>query len=313
MLNSQGGLVVALAILGVVLIVGAAGLLVQDRSRVLAPGEGAERVRSHRIRGDVASVLCVAGGMLVAATAEESFAYGHGQIVALLPTFVGACLLAVFSAVEGTWPRPGGPVRTASIRVRRLAGLSSGRLLAFVGIWTVGLLGAGGTSAAMASGPRQISRVLDDGRSFAVTPFPGWWFGLPVLVGTGVLLAWASMVIRVILTRPAVANLSDEHDLELRRQSTRRVLGGLQLVMSLSLAGLVAAAGQSLRTLGLGEGGDGSVALVVPISSGHVLAGGLLLAVALVIAVGGAIGCVLPQTSRSHRAIMPATGEGEVQ
>lgn len=300
-----------LVALGAVLIVAAGWLLVQDRSRAVAAGERGARVRAHRVRGDVASVLCVSGGLLVAAAVASLGGYGHGRLVALLPTLVGACLLAVFTAVEGTWPRPTGSMRTASVRVRRVADLSCGRLLVFVKVWGVGLLVALGVFTATASGPRQVSRVLADGQTVTAAPFPGWWFGLPVLVGNASLLVWAWIAVRVILARPAVADLGDEQDLELRRQSAGRVLGGVQFVMSLSLAGLVAAAGWSLRGLGMGGQGSGSVAVTAPVSTGLVRSGELLVVLAATVVVGGVVGCLLPRGSRRHRLAVVTAREAE--
>lgn len=294
-----------IALGGIAMIVVAAALLVRDRTGVLAGGDSATGVRAHRVRGDVAGVLCVVGGLLVALGAASRFGYGRGQLMAALPALVGGCLLAVFMSVEGTWPRQAGPVRTASVRARRLADLGVGFLRGLVGLWAAGLVVAGIAFATVASGPRQASRMLDDGRELVITPFPGWWYGLPVLLAVAVLLGWGSVVIRLILTRPAVEGLDDDRDLGLRRASAGRVLGGLQLVLGLSLAAMLAAGGRGLRILGQGEGGTGSIAVAGPVEPGLVGAGGALMALAVVVVVVAVVGCVLPMALRAAVAGAP--------
>ncbi len=289
-------------IIGLVGITLAGALLVQDRAHAVVAGQGIARARGHRIRGDLAAAACVGGGLVLTVAVAGARGYGNGRLVACLPALVGGCLLAVFTGVESTWPRPRGSIRTASVHARRLPDLGAHRLVALVGTWAVALVLALTCFAVVASGPRQVTRGLAGGRELVVSPFPGWWYGVPVVLAVAVLVGWTWGVLHLILARPAVPGLAEEEDLELRRRSARRALAGTQLAMSLTLASQLAVAALALRALGLGEGGTGSVALAAPTSSAYVGLAVALGVMAALVTLIGVVACFLPTRSTQRGA-----------
>jgi hypothetical protein len=96
---------------------------------------------------------------------------------------------------------------------------------------------------------RAITRSFPQG-SATSGPFPGWYFGLPLIAAVVVVLVAAEGVLRLVATRPTVAGADPAWDLALRRLSAHRLLRGTQLVLAWTAAGVLLVAGAALRNVG---------------------------------------------------------------
>jgi hypothetical protein len=142
---------------------------------------------------------------------------------------------------------------------------------------------------------RDIERVWDAASSGAAGPFPGWFYGGPLLVATAVVVVATEVVLLLVARRPAVADTAPADDLALRTVSARRVLRGTQLVLAWTLAGVLFVAGTALRSVGTIEV-DG----VGRTSVGLVAGGTTLLLLGLAVALAG------PPQPRGARCTPPA-------
>jgi hypothetical protein len=176
--------------------------------------------------------------------------YG-GVLAALYPVTAGLAYLAVHAFGEHTWPRPAGPVRRATLVRRDPADVAPRFLRVAAWVWTALIavaLVVGGATA----GP--------GGRSFAVgsttswqsaSPYPGWYYGVWLLPACVVVLVAAEAVLRLVAGRPAIVDAAPEYDAASRRLSAHRVLRGSQLVLGLSLSGVLLTLGYGPHAVGL--------------------------------------------------------------
>ena len=180
-----------------------------------------------------------------------------GLATGLLPALAGLAFLGVHAIGEATWPRPAGQVRRASLERRTIRDLAPRLGLTAVATWTTGLVVAllGFGLAADATG-RTVSVTFENGGSTA-SPFPGWFYGLPLLGATALVLAATWGTLHLVATRPAVADAAPRWDVALRRLSAHRVLRGAQTVLGLTLVGVLGVAGRALHSAGSGGSVDG--------------------------------------------------------
>ena len=155
----------------------------------------------------------------------------------------------------------------------------------------------------MQLGPRQVARALPDGGSTIAQPWPGSYYGLPLTISIVALLVGTAAVLRLIALRPAVVGVTPDWDMRLRRRSAAHLFRGIQLVLALTLAGVLALAGQALRQLG-DQWVIGDLRTVV--STAHSTAGAALLITALAVLVCGAAAAFLPAQRRRATALEPA-------
>ena len=142
--------------------------------------------------------------------------------MATLPALVCAVAVLTAAVAELTWPRPGGPVRTANLAARRPARP----------VWLGRLVVAGliATAAALVVG---TLTAAPDGRSFERTsggvvssgsPYPGWSYAVAVGSAT-LLLALATWFARArVDARPTLGPGREVLDAAVRGASTVRVL-----------------------------------------------------------------------------------------
>ncbi len=296
---------------------GAVGLgvlvLTAVRGPAPAPSEAARAaVRHGAVVHGVALVALVAalvGVPVLAAQLVHGPAQGLG--LGLAPATAGLAFAAVQAVGEATWPRPTGQVRRAILVRRTTRDVAPRRLRAATWGWAVlGTLAlvAGGLAA---DGGRSVSRTFPTGGTTS-GPFPGWYFGVPLLVAIAVVLLAAEVVLRRVATRPAVADADPEWDLALRRLSAHRVLRGAQLVLAWTAAGVLGVGGAALRSVG--DAVPGAAAA----SGLHVAVGTTALVLALVAAVGGAVVALVPaapvpasfRVGAGDPAADPAAGAG---
>lgn len=298
--------------LSLVVVGGALGLLWWDQRVTVAPNDAARRAVRHAAYTSAVAVACLAGGVLAAVGAGTGLSGvprglsgafgGPGRLLAVLPAASGALFIVAHAIGDLTWPGPQGRQREAGLEVRTVSEVTPSGLVRWT--WAMGaLLVASAVAFGLAeSGPRTISRTLENGQTFTVGSFPGWWFGVPVLISMiGVALACAA-TLRIIAARPVVTGTSADWDRWLRRRSARRVLRGSQLVACMSLAGMSLFAGTTVRSLGLG---DTSGYLATTVSPGYVVVGTIISWLALAILAAGTLVALVPV--RDHAPELQAT------
>ena len=271
---------------------GALGMLRWDQRRTVAPNDAARRALRHAAYTSAVALACLAGGLLAAVGAGLSGVLGGmGRLVAVLPAAAGALFIVAHAIGDLTWPGPQGRQREADLEVRTVSELTPTGLARWT--WTMGALLVVATVAfgLAASGPRTISRVLEVGRTYTLGSFPGWWFGVPVLISTIAVALACAATLRVVAARPAVVGTSSDWDRWLRRRSARRVLRGSQLVACMTLAGMSQFAGTTVRSLGLG---DTSGFYPTSVSPGYVVVGTIISWLALAILAAGTLVALVP-------------------
>ncbi len=216
--------------------------------------------RRHAVLTTVLAVLAGLVALLAGSSAAGSTSgLATGLWTGLLPALAGLAFLGVHSIGEATWPRPAGQVRRASLERRTIRDLAPRLALTAVATWTAGLVVAllGFGLAADATG-RAVAITFANGGSSA-GPFPGWYYGIPLLGATALVLVATWGTLHLIAARSAVADAAPQWDAALRRLSAHRVLRGAQTVLGLTLVGVLWFGGTALRSVGGGSTIDGAV------------------------------------------------------
>lgn len=248
---------------------GAGAFLWFDGRRVVAPSTAARRAVRHAVLTAVVAAVPLVVGLGLPLFEFVSVRLPSPHLLAALPMASLVGVLAVYAVGEVTWPKPQGATRQATLTARTAADVAPPVARTLVRIWAGATVVAAIAFALVASGPRRVSRVIDQYDAFTVGSFPGWLWTGPIVALMLVVLVLCEVVLKLIASRPAVLDVSEEWDMWLRRRVARRVLRLVQLVIGLTLAGLVALAGTALRKLGLGDwwGAD------FPPSAVHTVAG----------------------------------------
>lgn len=236
-----GGLLVVAAVVAIAVAAGA-------RGAGPSPSEAAAAARRHAgavtaLAWFAAVVVSLVAGPLLARTSSGDVA---GVVVGLVPTLAGLTYVGVHAIGEVTWPRPTGAVRRAALQRRTLRDVAPRVMSGAVAVWLgalalVALLG----SLTAAPDGRSVEWTFARGSSSA-SPYPGWHFSVPLLVGGLVVVGAAVLVLRLVASRPAVVDAAPEWDLRMRSLSAHRVLRGVQLALGLTLAGQLLMAGIAL-------------------------------------------------------------------
>lgn len=204
--------------------------------------------------------------------AGGSPALGRGVLVGLVPAGVGLAFLAVHAVGELTWPRPTGAVRRAVLTRRTTADVAPRLLRRSTWAWATGLVVVLVACGAVSPDGRSVARAWEGGGG-AAGPFPGWFYGVPLLVAALVVLLAAEGVLRLVARRPAVTDAAPAWDLALRRLSAHRVLRGAQLVLGVTSGAVLAVAGSAVRNLGDPMGGPHHSAGLVALGAAVALLG----------------------------------------
>jgi len=171
-----------------------------------------------------------------------------GVLTGLAPASAGLLFLGVHLVGERSWPRPTGTLRRAALVRRTPRDIVPGWLRTVVLVWTA-LLGATLVTCGIVSiDGRSVTRTWPGGASTA-GPFPGWFYGLPLLAATLAVLAGTVGVLRLVAGRPAVEDAQPAWDLSLRRLSAHRVLRGVQLVIGATTSGVLAVASSAVLSI----------------------------------------------------------------
>ena len=293
--------------LSLLVVGGALGLLWWDQRRSVAPNDAARRAVRHAAYTSAVAVACLAGGLLAAVGGQDSGVMtGMGRLVAVVPAATGALFIVAHAIGDLTWPGPQGRQREADLEVRTVSGIAPTGLARWT--WTMGALLVVATVAfgLAASGPRTISRTLENGQTYTLGSFPGWWFGAPVLIATIAVALACAATLRVIAARPAVVGTSTDWDMWLRRRSARRVLRGSQLVACMTLAGTSLLAGTTVRSLGLG---DTQGFYATSVNHGYVVVGIIISWLALAVLAAGTLVALVPVRDHAPdpEAAVPST------
>lgn len=236
-------LLINLIALAVVTVVGVA-VLVWDQWRTPAPSGAARVPKRHAAIGAGVAWACFLGALFVGFSPVVVGNMGlqdlplGGRTVALVPAAAAVVFLVVHGAGDLTWPRPRGSVREARLAPRAADDIAP-RWLHRMVLGTAGVLVAGMiVLGSIADGPRTFVAASSDGEAY-----PGWWYGVPVIIAVLVLVAAMEGVLRLIALRPAVVGVPATWDMALRRRSARRVLRGQQCALALTGAGVFYRAG----------------------------------------------------------------------
>lgn len=177
-----------------------------------------------------------------------------GAVQALTPFAVAAVFAMVRSAGELTWPRPRGAVRAAPLARRTPWSVGGSRLrwvLGTAAALTLVLVAAGFTANETG---RQFSSApvnLPEGvLSSSSGPYPGWTYGVPMLLGLAATLAVTWVALSVITRRAPLHGLPAVHDAAVRRTSAGRLLAVVQLCLGGALGGVTIAAGSAVMSAG---------------------------------------------------------------
>ncbi|WP_454042662.1 hypothetical protein [Cellulosimicrobium sp. Marseille-Q8652] len=283
MLGNPLPLPVALAVdLGLLAAAVVAGALWWDGRRAVVPSTAGGRAVRHAAMTSAGAALLVAAGVALPPLYLYLGLAGLGaRVAAVLPLVALVAALGVHAVGELTWPRPLHRQREARLVARSAADVVPGTTRRVAWGWGGGIVVAGVAFGLLSDGPRSISRGTGPYEAYTVAPFPGWLWTVPVVVAAVVAVVVSEVVLRLVASRPAVEDVSEEWDMWLRRRVARRVERVTQLVLGLTLGGLVAVGGLSLRWLVLGDGDD--VRTGPGLSPGHVVAGNALLVVGLVV------------------------------
>jgi hypothetical protein len=250
---------------------------VAGRGAPAAPPVPAWRRAVRRV--DTLSLVAAAVGVvaaLVAATvlptALVSVTATPGLLAALGPVLAGAVFVLTLALGELTWPRPQGDRREAFL-VRRppLAPVRpfAARLVpAWLALGTVVVVVAGLTAR---PDGRSVGTSTHDAAglllsSSAAGPFPGWPYGVPVLVGMVALVLLHLWVRHLITRRPAVAEVAPEEDLRVRALSATRVAQGVQLALAVTIVGLLLVAGGAAARVDLPVAAWGAVVVAAVVA-----------------------------------------------
>lgn len=240
-----------------------------------------------RRHGVVAGVLAVVGG--IGATAG-TLALGSQSVLLVTGVFVACCFLVggightlVLALGELTWPRPEGTVRRVRLRRREIGDVVPRVLLvATRATWgvTAGLLATGLVVADVSGRALTVVSTADGTRTIVTaSPFPGAFYGVPMLVCLGLLAITAEATLRLVVARPSVVDADETTDMVLRRASSHRVLRGALAATLLTIGPSVGVAANAGRLV-VDDGRAYSLVLAAfALGAALTVAGLLLLAV----------------------------------
>lgn len=295
-----------LALLAAVVVV----VVAVTRRPLPAPSEAADAARRHALGVNIAAwvVLTVLPLFVfpVALSLFQATAGGGlyaGVVAGLWPATAGLLFLGVHAIGERTWPRPTGVVRRAHLSprdaqrgprwLRRLTWTWAGLLL-------ITLVAAGATS----SNGHAVSVAYATNAVVTASPYPGWYYGIPLLAAAALVLVATEGVLRLIARRPAVVDADPAYDAASRRLSAHRALRGTQLVLALTDAGVLGVMSAALSSVDRGAFGVG-LGLVATLV-------GLAGLVAAVVPARPAVQAIWPGATPTHgRASLPPVPDAD--
>jgi hypothetical protein len=228
-------------------------IVVATRRPAPEPSEAAAAARQHAAAVNAMAwvTLAVLGGMtpFLLVPLVTAASYTHGPAAVGLPTaLVGLAFLAVHAVGEVTWPRPTGVIRRAHLSPRTTP--RGPRWLwrltwAWAWLLLVTLVAAGVTS----SDGRTLTVRYAANAVQSAGPYPGWRYGVPLLIAAALLVGATEGVLRLIGRRPAVVDTDPVYDAASRQLSAHRAVRGTQLVLALTESVVLVVTGTALGNL----------------------------------------------------------------
>ena len=206
--------------------------------------------RRIRVMYGTAAIL----GLIFAALALALFPVTTpvpGVLIAVAPSLAGIVFVIAATVGESFWPVPKGQQRGAFL-TRRPMFANAGPMWAVI-TWAVLLVFAlvffG--FAAMPDGRSLAHPVWNPAVTGSSGPFPGWPYGIPILICSAVLVALTLYGLRTIARRPAVSGISPDVDAQLRHTSATNLVKGVQFSFAVSLGGVLMVAGTAGSNAGI--------------------------------------------------------------
>ncbi len=228
----------------------------------LAMSRSLRRMNNTTVVATLAGLVFASWAWFTFPTAYVNATSVPGLLAALGPALAGLVYLGVTAASEGTWRLPSGDQRAAFLARRPLFSRAfpwaTRALWVWAGLLTVLLVTFGliaePDGRSLRNAP-DVGSCLADGVPVpcgggASGPFPGWPYGVPVLVAALLVVAATLAVLHLVARRPAVWGTSATDDELLRAISATRVVRGAQLSLGTSLAGITFFAGATASNAG---------------------------------------------------------------
>ena len=134
----------------------------------------------------------------------------------------------------------------------------------------------------------RFANLGPDGTGHVTSPYPGWDYGISLLVATAAIIGATEGVLRLIARRPAVIGADPAYDAASRRLSAYRVLRGTQFVLALTLSIILVVGGSAI------------------VNAQRMEVGAPLVALGYVVATTGIILALIPAPPPTHPAAHPA-------
>ncbi len=172
-----------------------------------------------------------------------------GMFAALAPSLAGIVFVVSAGFGESFWPKPKGQRRDAFLTRRpalanaaplALWACVTWALLLTVALVFCGIVAKRGGEDAGRAIMHPIWNPNVDGWN---GPFPGFPYGIPMMIGVLALALATLAVLRIIARRPAIPGIQPDVDLQLRQTSATNLVKGVQLSLAASLSGVLLVAG----------------------------------------------------------------------
>lgn len=267
-------------------------------------GAPARAARRHELLVSTLAVLAAVGTAVVLIAqpvAWPGWAPAPGILQALTPFAIAVAFGLVRAVGELTWPRPSGTVRAAPL-ARRTPWSVGGTRLRWVlatGAAIVVVLVTAGVTADVTGRALAVTGTDADGLTFSMShgPYPGWPYGVPMLLGLAATMAVTWAALQVITRRAPLHDLPTAHDDAVRRTSAARLLAVVQLCLGAALGLTTFLAGSAIRGIGVNRdlnGLDGGS--YTPTGTVGMVAGALVVTASVVAAIVGVWSHRVPRT-----------------
>lgn len=232
----------------------AALLLPRATPRRRSAGARDRRLRAVQVTLIVA-LVAAAGTAVLAASLDDAHPEWLGVPIGIGPGLAASVGLAIVAATPALRARPD-TLRSATLAPRTAWSIGTrwhylAPALA-AGLLAVVLVATGMTASADESGlPRAFSTVRSDGGSTA-SPYPGWFYAVPLLVATALLLLTTVLAMRRIARLPALAGADHGADRAWRRAVTAAISRLATAALLAYLGGTLLVTGSAIRSAGSG-------------------------------------------------------------
>lgn len=232
----------------------------------LAPSLHAAR-RAFRRRAALATTAAVVVGALALAV-DHAMPAGYDLVFLLVPALMSLAGLLVIAALPGVPVAESGSQRSADLAPRHpwsFAPAWARVLPATAGVLLLGVIVAFGlTSEAAEDGLFRAIRIDSGAYSSTATPYPGWYYGVPVLIVTVALaIAAATALARVAASARPTHTTLREADQVMRLLITRVIVKLTTGTFIVYLGGLMFMGGRAMSAAS-GQWFDGSYAEIQP-------------------------------------------------